>query len=202
MVLQVWADADLQAADRSFDLYRDAATPAGATVEFMPFTALQSITDDAAGPGRCNYTKGGYLDDDFGDGVIAAMVESAEEMLNDNSLIEVIPHGGAQLNVGDDDTAFPDRRAAYSFNVFARWPLEDDDDAHIAWARTAFDRLDRHAGDGVYVNFFNPHEGGDQSRVLAAFGRERYDKLAALKARYDSGNVLSLNPNIFPAEAA
>ena len=48
-------------------------------------------------------------------------------------------------------------------------------------AATAFDRLDRHAGDGVYVNFFNPHEGGDQTRVLAAFGRERYDRLAALK---------------------
>jgi FAD/FMN-containing dehydrogenase len=202
MVLQVWADDDLAAAERSFDLYRDAATPALATVEPMAFTTLQSLSDDSAGPGRCNYTKGGYLDDDFGDGAIAAMIESAEEMLNDNSLIEVIPHGGAQLRVGDDDTAFPDRQAAYSFNVFARWPLEEDDDAHVAWARTAFDRLDRHAGDGVYVNFFNPHEGGDQTRVLAAFGRERYDKLAALKARYDPTNVLSLNPNIFPAEAA
>jgi FAD/FMN-containing dehydrogenase len=202
MVLQVWAEADLAAAERSFDLYRDAATPTQATVEFMPFTALQSISDDAAGPGRCNYTKGGYLDDEFGDGAIAALVESVDEMLNDNSLIEVIPHGGAQMNVGDEETAFPDRAASYSFNVFARWPLEDDDDAHIAWARRAFDRLDRHAGDGVYVNFFNPHEGGDQSRVLAAFGRERYDKLAALKHRYDPTNLLSLNPNIFPAEAA
>ncbi len=109
MVLQVWADDDLAAADRSFDLYRDAATPALATVEPMAFTTLQSLSDDAAGPGRCNYTKGGYLDDDFGDGAIAAMIESAEEMLNDNSLIEVIPHGGAQLGIGDEDTAFPDR---------------------------------------------------------------------------------------------
>ncbi len=202
MVVQVWAGDDLAAAERSFDLYRDAATPAGATVELMPFTDLQKMSDEAGGPGRCNYTKGGYLDDDLGDGAIAAMVESAEEMLNDNSLIEVIPHGGAQLRIDDDDTAFPDRQAAYSFNVFARWPLDEDEAEHIAWARTAFDRLDRHAGDGVYVNFFNPHEGGDQSRVLAAFGRQRYDRLAALKARFDPGNVLSLNPNIFPAEAA
>ena len=75
-----------------------AAPPALATVEPMAFTTLQSLSDDAApARARCNYTKGGYLDDDFGDGAIAAMMESAEEMLSDNSLIEVIPHGGAQL---------------------------------------------------------------------------------------------------------
>jgi hypothetical protein len=189
MVLQVWAGTDREAAERCFSLYREAATPAMAAVEPMEFVALQSLQDEVAGPGKCNYTKGGYLDDEFGDGAIAAMVESAEEMLNDNSLIEVIPHGGAQLNVGDADTAFPDRAADYSFNVFARWAIDEDDDPHIAWARTAFERLDRHAGD-------------DQDRVLAAFGRQRYDRLATLKARCDPGNVLSLNPNIFPAEAA
>jgi FAD/FMN-containing dehydrogenase len=202
MIIQVWAGDDLEAAERAFAPYRQAAMPGLAVVEPMDYVALQTLEDENAGHGKCNYTKGGYLDDELGDGAIEALLTSAEEILNEESIVEIIPHLGAQLRLGDDDTAFPDRRAAYSFNVYARWSTEEEDDPHIAWVRRAFDRLDAHAGDGVYVNFFNPHEGGDNDRVLAAFGRERYARLAALKHRYDPTNLFSLNPNIFPAEAA
>jgi FAD/FMN-containing dehydrogenase len=201
MILQVWADDDLEAAERAFGPYRAAASPAHAWVEPMDYIALQTIEDENAGHGKCNYTKGGYLDE-LGDGAIDALLTSAEEILNQESIVEIIPHLGAQLRLGDDDTAFPDRQAAYSFNVYARWSTAEEDEEHIAWVRRAFDRLDAHAGEGVYVNFFNPHEGGDQDRVLAAFGRERYSRLADLKQRYDPTNLFSLNPNIFPAEAA
>jgi hypothetical protein len=201
-VVQIWAGDDLPAAQRAFEPLRQAARPAVERLAPMPYIELQTIEDEIARHGKCNYTKGGYLDDELGDGAIAALLTSAEEIVNEESIIEVIPHGGAQLDLGDDDTAFPDRQSDYSFNVYARWPLEEDDEPHVAWVRRAFDRLDDHAGDGVYVNFFNPHEGGDQDRVLAAFGRERYDRLARLKARYDPANLFSLNPNIYPAEAA
>ena len=201
-VVQIWASDDLAAAEAAFEPLRKAAKPAVESLAPMPYVELQTIEDEIARHGKCNYTKGGYLDDELGDGAIAALLTSAEEIVNEESIIEVIPHGGAQLDLGDDDTAFPDRQSAYSFNVYARWALEEDDEPHVGWVRRAFARLDDHAGDGVYVNFFNPHEGGDQDRVLAAFGRERYDRLAQLKRRYDPANVFSLNPNIFPAEAA
>ena len=89
-----------------------------------------------------------------------------------------------------------------SFNVYARWADGGENAQHIAWVRRSFDRLDAHAGDGVYVNFFNPDDGGDADRVLAAFGRERYRRLADLKRRFDPTNLFSLNPNIKPAAAA
>jgi FAD/FMN-containing dehydrogenase len=201
-VVQVWAGTDVAAAEAAFAPLRRAAKPAVEQLAPMPYLGLQTIEDEIARHGKCNYTKGGYLDDELGAGAIEALLTSAEEIVNQESIIEVIPHGGAQLDLGDEDTAFPDRGSAYSFNVYARWTLEEDEEPHVAWVRRAFDRLDAHAGDGVYVNFFNPHEGGDQDRVLAAFGRERYDKLAQLKRRYDPGNVFSLNPNVYPAEAA
>ncbi|HYC80658.1 MAG TPA: FAD-dependent oxidoreductase, partial [Solirubrobacterales bacterium] len=130
-VVQVWAGEDLAAAERAFEPLRRAAKPAVEGLASMPYLGLQTIEDEIARHGKCNYTKGGYLDDELGEGAIAALLTSAEEIVNEESIVEVIPHGGAQLDLGDDDTAFPDRRSAYSFNVYARWPLEEDDEPHV-----------------------------------------------------------------------
>jgi FAD/FMN-containing dehydrogenase len=49
---------------------------------------------------------------------------------------------------------------------------------------------------GVYVNFLGD-EGRD--RVRAAYGEETYDRLVALKDRYDPDNFFHLNQNIEPS---
>ena len=45
----------------------------------------------------------------------------------------------------------------------------------------------------AYVNFL-----GDADTARTSYGEQTYDRLAALKRRYDPTNVLRLNQNIAP----
>ena len=51
--------------------------------------------------------------------------------------------------------------------------------------------------EGVYVNYVGGDEGDE--RVRAAYGRLKYDRLVALKRKYDPTNFFRLNQNIAPA---
>lgn len=196
MILQAWAGTDLPAAERAFRPLLEAAPATSARLEPMPYVTLQRLDDAIAAHGKNNYTKGGYIAD-VGDGVIDALVEGGYELVGQESIIEVIPHGGAQLRLGSDDTAFPDRDAAYSFNVYSRWPLGEPGGRHIEWARRYHGRLDEYSSGGVYTNFFSVDEG--QERVVAAYGQAKYERLATLKLKYDPDNIFALNGNIRPA---
>src|SRR5690242_19424299 len=80
-------------------------------------------------------------------------------------------------------------------NVAAFYTVEDDRKVREAW-------VDRFAADllqddrGAYVNFV-ADEGED--RIHAAYPGETWDRLAAIKRRYDPTNLFRLNQNIPPA---
>ncbi|MBZ5544577.1 MAG: BBE domain-containing protein, partial [Acidobacteriia bacterium] len=63
------------------------------------------------------------------------------------------------------------------------------------WCKDYFDALHPYSAGGAYVNFMM-EEG--QERVKAAF-RENYDRLAAIKKKYDPSNFFRVNQNIRPA---
>ena len=97
--------------------------------------------------------------------------------------------------MGDDDTAFHGRTSGHIFNINATTSARDGFDAEREWSRTFWTALQPYQR-GVYVNFLMDE--GDQ-RVREAYGPAKYDRLRALKRRYDPDNVFCHNQNIPPA---
>jgi FAD/FMN-containing dehydrogenase len=67
---------------------------------------------------------------------------------------------------------------------------------NVEWARSFRRDIERYANGGVYLNFIGS-EG--QDRIQAAYGPEKYARLAGIKARFDPENVFRGNQNIEPA---
>ena len=86
--------------------------------------------------------------------------------------------------------------AKYNLLVNAKWTDPARDGENIRWARDGFALLQPHLTSGAYTNYLvqEPRE-----RVRQAYGAETFDRLVALKDRYDPTNVFRLNQNIPPS---
>src|SRR5690606_37504150 len=104
---------------------------------------------------------------------------------------------GAVRRLPEEATAFGNRQASHAITINAAWrPGEDFGDGDTAWSRAFFAALARF-GEGVYVNFLDAVE--DHARVREAYGDAVYDRLVAVKTRYDPANVFHHNQNIRPS---
>ena len=176
---------------------RDAVPPLFDFVAQMPYTALQSMLDDAAPPGILGYERALYVDD-LTDEVIAVIGEHAGRKSSPMSFVPVFRLDGAYAEVDDAATAFGGaRRPCYVINTACIAPSPDLFEADTDWARSLWADLVPYArGAGGYVNFMVEQ---DQERILAAYGPQKYRRLAGIKAEYDPGNVFRHNANIKPA---
>ena len=95
----------------------------------MPYPALQGMLDEGAPPGIRSYTRSGYLAD-LSDGLIDAALEHGAAMPSPFSQLHLHHMGGAVARVGEDDTAFGNRRAAYAYNVNSMWMDPSEDEMH------------------------------------------------------------------------
>jgi FAD/FMN-containing dehydrogenase len=98
--------------------------------------------------------------------------------------------------VGPNETAFPYRSAKYSTVIAAMYPDPADTEANRAWVRDYWSALRPHSAGGPYVNFAMRDEGDDR---VAGIYRDNYQRLRAVKAAYDPGNLFRNNQNIPPA---
>jgi FAD/FMN-containing dehydrogenase len=105
--------------------------------------------------------------------------------------------GGAVSRVPADATAYAHRSSRIMVNVAAFYDGADDLPRRQAWVEDLVADL-RQGDTGAYVNFV-ADEGPE--RVRAAYPGATWDRLCAVKATYDPGNLFRRNQNIPPARA-
>jgi hypothetical protein len=106
--------------------------------------------------------------------------------------------GGAVARVPVDATAFAHRRSKIMANVAAFYEGPEDRVIREVWVKEFVEAL-RQDDTGAYVNFLG--EEGEE-RVRQAYPGPAWERLAAVKARYDPTNLFRLNQNIPPSSAA
>jgi FAD/FMN-containing dehydrogenase len=168
--------------------------PAAERVQELSYLELQTMDDERHRHGLLRrYWKGHYLRE-LGDAAIEAFLSRRDgdpELLPSGSLQS---YRGAIAAVGDDETAFGHRDALVEFVAVAGWTDPAEDQARMAAARRYGAVVEPFAS-GVYVNDLTD-EG--QAGIRRAYGADKLARLAALKDRYDPGNVFHLNHNIRP----
>jgi hypothetical protein len=165
--------------------------PSSQSIEELPFLRLQTMADDEFPHGRRYYTKSGYFKT-LSDDSIQRMIESLASLPSDETQIELVYLGGTAARVGATETAFGDRSAPFILNLLAAWDDPAQDKANVEWVRSLFAALRPEMQPGVYVNFMS---GDEDDRVSEAYSA-RWDKLLAIKNRYDPQNFFRLNQNI------
>jgi hypothetical protein len=128
------------------------------------------------------------------DEAIEALVTQFATVPSPRSLVVFQQYGGAVSRVGQADTAFGHREAQYNFIPASVWTDSTESETHLSWVRESWDLMSPFSTGGVYVNNL-AEEGEDQ--VRAAYG-PHYDRLEALKNKYDPHNFFRLNANITP----
>jgi FAD/FMN-containing dehydrogenase len=194
-VTAVWfGDAGLaKAALSPFGTLSDGASGG---LQRLSYLTLQSRNDVAFAWSRRYYAKGGFWSD-ISDEAIGHILAAVAEAPAPDCEIYVIQLGGAISDKPDDATAYTGRNAGYYWLSEPVWDDVADDSSCIAWGRTTGRLLSDASIAGNYVN-----EQGDTGSSVArdAYGPEKYQRLARLKARLDPANLFRLNQNIEPQE--
>jgi FAD/FMN-containing dehydrogenase len=159
----------------------------------MAYTALQSAPDEGFSPGQQHYWKSSNLEH-LSDEAIEVMVRLVKEMPSPSSGVGLQQMHGAASRVDPAATAFPHRDEHYDLLILSQWANPADSEENVRWTRELFEAMQPFVGKGVYVSNLGEEEG---DRVKEAYG-EHYERLVALKDRYNPTNLFRLNQNVKP----
>jgi FAD/FMN-containing dehydrogenase len=177
---------------------RKFSSPLADLIQSRSYVEMQTLFDEAWPPGLWYYNKTHIVRRVTAD-VIATCLSYARERPTPLSVIGFQQLHGAATRVPPSNTAFPHRFDHHTTYVH---PIADnpaDCARMIEWAQECWSTLQPLVERAAYVNAVeNAEEEGGEKRVRVVYG-PNYDRLRALKRKYDPENFFRLNQNIKPS---
>jgi hypothetical protein len=183
----------IEEGERVLKPLREFGSPVLDLCQPKPYLEHQSMLDPAFPHGRWYYMRACDVAE-LTDEVIDITVDHAMRIRSPLTTFPIWQMGGAVGRVPDDATAFTSRGAGHTFNLTSMTEGPEGFEEERQWTRDFWSALEPHQM-GVYVNFLM-EEGED--RVREAYGAATYDRLKALKQKYDPENLFRLNQNVRP----
>jgi FAD/FMN-containing dehydrogenase len=193
LTIVVAAFGDPGAAERHVAPLR-ALRPAVDAVAPMPYLALQSMLDAGNPHGMHNHWRAAFLDE-LPDRAIAALLQAADGIPSPLTVVLVQPLGGAYARVDEHLTALSHRDAAWAYHALSLWPDPADTARNRAWTDALAAAMAPYGHGAAHPNYVSDDAG---DRVRRFYGADTYQRLVAVKRRWDPQNVFALNQNIRP----
>jgi FAD/FMN-containing dehydrogenase len=191
-ILPAWT-GDVKEAEKHLAPLRSFGSPIADMITEMPYLQLQSILDAAAPAGIRRYWKSGYFID-LPDELLDIVLRNVAARPSPLSPVLFFHMRGAAAEVETAATAFANRRDQWDSDIISQWLDAADDEKNISWAKNFWKEIEPF-NNGVYVN----HMGSDDDpRIANAYG-ENFERLKAIKKKYDPDNFFRMNNNIKPA---
>jgi FAD/FMN-containing dehydrogenase len=189
---------DPQAGEEAFRPLLEWGDPLLTMAQAMPYVAVQQMIDPGNPWGISEYFKVDYLNE-LPDEAIDAAVDKAAEVRSPFTQLIFAPLGGAVARTDRRTMALNLPDAKWCYFCLAMWWDEAETEHEIAWARSFMETMRPWAANKAPPNFISADEGAE--RLRASYGDEKFERLVALKDRYDPDNVFALNQNIPPSIA-
>jgi FAD/FMN-containing dehydrogenase len=183
----------MEKAEEIFKPIRGSLKPAVDFVAPIPHPALQTMFDALYPPGLQWYWKAHFLTE-LPDESMERHMKFAAEIPTMQSLMHLYPINGAAHRVEMKATPWAYRDAVWAQVIAGVDPNPANKERIVSWAKSYWEALRPYSAGAGYVNFIMDE--GEES--VKAVYRDNYERLAAVKAKYDPGNLFRVNQNIRP----
>jgi FAD/FMN-containing dehydrogenase len=162
----------------------------------MPYVEAQKVFDEDYPAHDLRYYWKSVNLPSLDDELISLIARHARRQPSPLSTTDLWHVGGAVSRTPDDSAAYAGRDIAFLLNPEANWSNPADDEANIRWVREFNAAMAEHADGRIYLNFPGFHEEGVEAMRRTYGGK--WQRLRAIKRRYDPENIFRMNQNIEP----